>query len=309
MIDPTVPVLHAPGLYLLCSVKGHPCWALVDTGSTISIVRPGVLPETGWTPTDCKIRTVTEELAGMLGKIPLPVTVGNTETTHKFWVAEILDPCIIGLDLLTRWGARVDVSRNTIHFGTETLTLQRRQGGKIGCTQAQLCSPGASPSPPPKPLPPSPETTTATSVEATTPQPPSSDVDNAIQELYQRSSEGLDAQQSQQLRDLLQQFTDIFAAQNQDCTQTYLVQHSIDTGTALPIRLRARRLGFAKQEAAEQMIREMAEAGVIEPSNSPWAAPALLVKKKDDTWMFCVDYRHLNDVTRKVAEFPVSDRR
>ena len=64
---------------------------------------------------------------------------------------------------------------------------------------------------------------------------PSSDVDNAIQELYQRSSEGLDDQQSQQLRDLLQQFTDIFAARNQDCTKTNLVQHSIDTGTALPI--------------------------------------------------------------------------
>ncbi|CAL8406644.1 unnamed protein product [Arctogadus glacialis] len=43
---------HANGLYLLCSIKGHPCWALVDTGSTISIVCPGVLPETGWTPTD-----------------------------------------------------------------------------------------------------------------------------------------------------------------------------------------------------------------------------------------------------------------
>ena len=38
---------HAHGLYILCSIKGHPCWALVDTGSTISIVRPGVLPETG----------------------------------------------------------------------------------------------------------------------------------------------------------------------------------------------------------------------------------------------------------------------
>ena len=77
------------------------------------------------------------------------------------------------------------------------------------------------------------------------------------------------------------------------------MQHSIDAVTALPIRLRTRRLGFAKQEAAEQMIREIAEAGVIEPSNSPWAAPALLVKKKDDTWRFCLDYRHLNNVTRK----------
>ena len=88
---------HAHSLYLLCSVKGHPCWALVDTGSTISIVRPGVLPETGWMLTDCKIRTVTGELAGMQWKLPLPVKVGNTGT--KFWLAEILDPCIIGLDL------------------------------------------------------------------------------------------------------------------------------------------------------------------------------------------------------------------
>ena len=90
---------HTHGLYLLCSIKVHPCWVLVDTGSTISIVRPRVLPETGWTPTDCKIRTVTGELAGMLGKLPLPVKVGNTETTHNIWGAEILDPCIIGLDL------------------------------------------------------------------------------------------------------------------------------------------------------------------------------------------------------------------
>lgn len=54
----------------------------------------------------------------------------------------------------------------------------------------------------------------------------------------------------------------------------------------------------------EKQLKELLEAGLIVHITSPFALPVLLVKKKDGSWRFCVDYRKLNSITVKNS-FPM----
>ena len=100
------------------------------------------------------------------------------------------------------------------------------------------------------------------------------------------------------LRSLLIKHSTLFAKNDGDLGRTNLVLHDIDTGSSRPIRQPARRPPGAMQDVLEQEMKSMLEKGVIEPGQSPWASPVVLVKKKDGSVRFCVDYRRLNSVTQ-----------
>jgi hypothetical protein len=73
---------------------------------------------------------------------------------------------------------------------------------------------------------------------------------------------------------------------------------------ARPVTIRPYRYPPALKDKIETQVDAMLQEGIIQPSSSPFHSPVLLVRKKDGTWCFCVDYWYLNALTVKTA-FPI----
>ena len=89
-----------------------------------------------------------------------------------------------------------------------------------------------------------------------------------------------------QLESLVLEYSDVFALDSSELSSTDLVTHSIDTGSHPPIRQPVRRTPFALRDTVDKLVHEMLDQDVIRPSQSPWASPIVLVKKRDSTMRF-----------------------
>ncbi|KAL5505636.1 hypothetical protein EMCRGX_G007100 [Ephydatia muelleri] len=111
----------------------------------------------------------------------------------------------------------------------------------------------------------------------------------------------LNRMEQEQLYHLLMAYHDIFSISQEELGHTSRVQHEIYTGNSSPIRQHARRIPSGQREEARKLVQEMLKRDIIQPSSSPWSSPIVLVRKKDGSLRFCVDYRKVNAVTKKDA--------
>ncbi|GJS00904.1 putative mitochondrial protein [Tanacetum coccineum] len=107
-----------------------------------------------------------------------------------------------------------------------------------------------------------------------------------------------------ELQKVVDHYDDVFAVPKELPPQrSYDHKIPLLEGTQ-PVNIRLYRHPPTQKDAIEAMVKELLEARVIKASNSPFASPIMMVKKKDNTWRMCVDYRKLNKNTVK-DKFPI----
>ena len=130
------------------------------------------------------------------------------------------------------------------------------------------------------------------------------DIPPHLQELYQQAVDGRNEEEEKAVASLLNEYSDAFSKDENDLGYTNLVEFSIDTGNARPIKQLPRRVPLAFADAEKALINNMEKQGIIQKSSSPWSSPLVLVMKKNGKIRPCVDYRRLNAITVKDA-FPL----
>lgn len=267
---------ETPGPFLKGLIGRRQVQMVIDTGACESVLSTEAADKC-----DCEdqeppcpnliMKTATGEECHIHRRVLIKITLQNQVIRQWCHVAEIEDNCILGMDFLVQNDCQILIRRKQMTVNNELFPVYFRSpdNDKIRSRFVR-----------------------------TQPEAPLKDT---VLDLFQRSSQGLEPSQKQQLYELLKRFESVFASDILDMGRTNKVKHHIDVGGHAPIRQPPRRLPMGQAEEAERMVQEMYRQGVIEPSASPWSSPVVLVKKKDGSTRFCVDYRRLNAVTKKDA--------
>ncbi|KAL2089275.1 hypothetical protein ACEWY4_013963 [Coilia grayii] len=107
--------------------------------------------------------------------------------------------------------------------------------------------------------------------------------------------------QQQDMKTLVQSHVALFGDRP---GRTSLAVHDVETGNAPPIKQHPYRLHPSKLACVREELQYMMDIGAVEPAQSEWSSPIVLIPKPDGSARFCIDYRKVNAVTKTDA-FPI----
>ena len=107
---------------------------------------------------------------------------------------------------------------------------------------------------------------------------------------------GLSADELNQAVDLVLEFADIFVGPDGEVGFSDKIRHRVDMPSAKPIKISPRK---KSEECITTEVKKLHQDGKVVPSQSPFGAPVILLRKKDGTLHFCIDYRQVNDMKKK----------
>ncbi|GBM17553.1 Retrovirus-related Pol polyprotein from transposon 297 [Araneus ventricosus] len=329
---------------------------LVDTGSNVTLLRTDLAQKLKeqfiYTAPNISLKTATGEKTEIRGKLDASLECGSRKFHHRIYVADITDPCILGLDFLQKFNFTVDLEKNEIRTGGEEIPLfsasvqhsksfsvlakkrtiiparsecliqrfpevpgqfryavtdfpsQASQKGVLVAATLVDLEMEAIPviilnlNNKPKILDKGDVIATCEPVVDIIARPQEFSGAQYLPSTFE-NFQILNEEQRTAVRKLLNEFQNLFSTCDADVGRCNMTQHRINTGDHPPIKQYPRRLPLARKEEADHLVKEMVDNGIIEESLGPWASPIVLVKKKDGSTRFCVDYRKLNEITKK----------
>ena len=109
--------------------------------------------------------------------------------------------------------------------------------------------------------------------------------------------DSLTPDQVSKAKSMINQWSEIFSKGPTDLGKTDLVKHSIKLTDETPFKEPYRRIPPGLYEEVRVHLKEMLDAGAIRESESPYSSNVVLVRKKDGSLRFCIDFRKLNNRT------------
>ena len=113
----------------------------------------------------------------------------------------------------------------------------------------------------------------------------------------QIDGDNLTPEQLDKAKSVINKWSDIFSKGPTDLGKTDLVKHSIKLNDDTPFKEPYRRVPPGLYEEVRVHLKEMLDADAIRESESPYSSNVVLVRKKDGTLRFCIDFRKLNSRT------------